>query len=162
MEKNPYILQMRHITKEFPGVRALDDVTLEVKTGTIHAICGENGAGKSTLMKVLSGVYPYGSYDGDILFSGEVMKFKNIKESENAGIAIIHQELTMIPELSITENIFMGNEITERGLIDWTAQRTKTKEMLSKVGLSLDPDTLIKHLGVGQQQMVEIAKAPDT
>ncbi len=159
MEKNPYILQMRHITKEFPGVRALDDVTLEVKTGTIHAICGENGAGKSTLMKVLSGVYPYGSYDGDILFSGEVMKFKNIKESENAGIAIIHQELTMIPELSITENIFMGNEITERGLIDWTAQRTKTKEMLSKVGLSLDPDTLIKHLGVGQQQMVEIAKA---
>ncbi len=119
MEKNPFILQMKGITKQFPGVKALDNVTLEVRRGTIHAICGENGAGKSTLMKVLSGVYPHGTYDGQIFFMGNEMKFKNIKESENAGIAIIHQELTMIPELSVTENIFMGNEILNRGLIDW-------------------------------------------
>ena len=103
------ILQMRDIVKVFPGVRALDGVTLEVRRGEIHSICGENGAGKSTLMKVLSGVYPYGSYEGQIIYKGEEARFKNIKESENAGIVIIHQELTMIPELSITENIFMGN-----------------------------------------------------
>ncbi len=159
MEHNSYILQMQGITKEFPGVRALDDVTLEVRTGSIHAICGENGAGKSTLMKVLSGVYPYGTYDGKIIYMGQEMKFKNIKESENAGIAIIHQELTMIPELSITENIFMGNEIAKRGLIDWGEERRRTSEILKKVGLTTNPDTLIKHLGVGQQQLVEIAKA---
>ncbi len=159
MENNPYILQMQHIVKEFPGVRALDDVTLEVKQGTIHAICGENGAGKSTLMKVLSGVYPHGTYSGRILLHGNEIKFKNIKESENAGIAIIHQELTMIPELSVTENIFMGNEVISKGLIDWNAERIKTVEMLKNVGLSINPDTLIKTLGVGQQQMVEIAKA---
>ena len=159
MEHNSYILEMQGITKEFPGVRALDDVTLKVRTGSIHAICGENGAGKSTLMKVLSGVYPYGTYDGKIIYMGQEMKFKNIKESEHAGIAIIHQELTMIPELSITENIFMGNEIAHRGLIDWGEERRRTSEILKKVGLSINPDTLIKHLGVGQQQLVEIAKA---
>ncbi len=159
MEENSYILQMQHITKEFPGVKALDDVNLSVKEGTIHAICGENGAGKSTLMKVLSGVYPYGTYDGKIIYKGNEMKFKNIKESEGAGIAIIHQELTMIPELSITENIFMGNEIINRGLIDWGEEKRKTYEILKKVGLSINPDILIKHLGVGQQQLVEIAKA---
>jgi putative multiple sugar transport system ATP-binding protein len=150
---------MQGITKEFPGVRALDDVNLNVHTGSIHAICGENGAGKSTLMKVLSGVYPYGTYDGKIIYMGQEMKFKNIKESEHAGIAIIHQELTMIPELSITENIFMGNEITHKGLINWAEERAKTSEILKKVGLTINPDTLIKHLGVGQQQLVEIAKA---
>ena len=159
MERNSYILQMQGITKEFPGVRALDDVNLNVHTGSIHAICGENGAGKSTLMKVLSGVYPYGTYDGKIIYMGQEMKFKNIKESEHAGIAIIHQELTMIPELSITENIFMGNEITHKGLINWTEERARTSEILKKVGLTINPDTLIKHLGVGQQQLVEIAKA---
>ena len=159
MERNSYILQMQGITKEFPGVRALDDVNFNVHTGSIHAICGENGAGKSTLMKVLSGVYPYGTYDGKIIYMGQEMKFKNIKESENAGIAIIHQELTMIPELSITENIFMGNEITHKGLINWAEERTRTSEILKKVGLTINPDTLIKHLGVGQQQLVEIAKA---
>ncbi|MDC7279838.1 sugar ABC transporter ATP-binding protein [Butyrivibrio fibrisolvens] len=159
MERNSYILQMQGITKEFPGVRALDDVNLNVHTGSIHAICGENGAGKSTLMKVLSGVYPYGTYDGKIIYMGQEMKFKNIKESEHAGIAIIHQELTMIPELSITENIFMGNEITHKGLINWAEERAKTSEILKKVGLTINPDTLIKHLGVGQQQLVEIAKA---
>ena len=159
MEHNSFILQMQGITKEFPGVRALDDVNLDVRTGSIHAICGENGAGKSTLMKVLSGVYPYGTYDGKIIYMGQEMKFKNIKESENAGIAIIHQELTMIPELSITENIFMGNEISRKGLIDWAEERRRTSEILKKVGLTINPDTLIKHLGVGQQQLVEIAKA---
>jgi putative multiple sugar transport system ATP-binding protein len=159
VDNNSYILQMQSITKEFPGVRALDDVNLSVRTGTIHSICGENGAGKSTLMKVLSGVYPYGTYDGKIIFQGKEMKFKNIKESEGAGIAIIHQELTMIPELSITENIFMGNEILKNGLIDWAEEKRRTYEILGKVGLSINPDILIKHLGVGQQQLVEIAKA---
>jgi putative multiple sugar transport system ATP-binding protein len=159
VDNNSYILQMQSITKEFPGVRALDDVNLSVRTGTIHSICGENGAGKSTLMKVLSGVYPYGTYDGKIIFQGKEMKFKNIKESEGAGIAIIHQELTMIPELSITENIFMGNEILKNGLIDWAEEKRRTYEILEKVGLSINPDILIKHLGVGQQQLVEIAKA---
>ncbi|MBQ6463370.1 MAG: ATP-binding cassette domain-containing protein [Pseudobutyrivibrio sp.] len=159
MEKDSLILEMRGITKEFPGVKALDDVNLSVRKGTIHAICGENGAGKSTLMKVLSGVYPYGTYDGKIIYLGEEVKFKNIKESEAAGIAIIHQELTMIPELSITENIFMGNEIERKGLIDWAEEKRRTYEILKKVGLSINPDILIKHLGVGQQQLVEIAKA---
>lgn len=154
-----YILQMQGIVKTFPGVRALDDVTLEVRRGNIHAICGENGAGKSTLMKVLSGVYPYGSYEGKIIYMGKEMKFSNIKESENAGIAIIHQELTMIPELSITENIFMGNEIVRHGLIDWDAARHRTMELLNRVGLKVNPNIQIKNLGVGQQQLVEIAKA---
>lgn len=157
--EHPLILQMQGITKVFPGVRALDDVTLEVRRGDIHAICGENGAGKSTLMKVLSGVYPHGTYEGQIIYNGSEMAFKNIKESEKAGIVIIHQELTMIPELSITENIFMGNEVVKHGLIDWDTARHLTVDLLLKVGLTIDPGTLIKHLGVGQQQLVEIAKA---
>ena len=159
MSQKPLILEMRGITKEFPGVRALDNVTLMVAEDSIHSICGENGAGKSTLMKVLSGVYPHGTYDGKIFFNRKEVKFRNIKESEQAGIAIIHQELTMIPELSITENIFMGNELTKKGMIDWHEERKRTVEILKKVGLSINPDTLIKHLGVGQQQLVEIAKA---
>ena len=157
--KHPIILQMQGITKLFPGVRALDEVSLEVQRGTILAICGENGAGKSTLMKVLSGVYPHGTYDGKIIFMGSEVTFKDIKESEKAGIVIIHQELAMIPELSIVENIFLGNEIIKHGLIDWEAERQHTIELLEKVGLNLEPNTLIKHLGVGQQQLVEIAKA---
>ena len=159
MSQKPLILEMRGITKEFPGVRALDNVTLMVAEDSIHSICGENGAGKSTLMKVLSGVYPHGTYYGKIFFNRKEVKFRNIKESEQAGIAIIHQELTMIPELSITENIFMGNELTKKGMIDWHEERKRTVEILKKVGLSINPDTLIKHLGVGQQQLVEIAKA---
>lgn len=159
MEQNPYILQMQGITKEFSGVKALDNVTLKVRRGEIHAICGENGAGKSTLMKVLSGVYPYGTYTGDIIYMDQKMAFKNIKESEKAGIVIIHQELTMIPELSVTENIFLGNEIVRHGLIDWEEARKRTQKLLEKVGLSIDPNTPIKQLGVGQQQLVEIAKA---
>lgn len=157
--EHPLILQMQGITKVFPGVRALDDVTLKVRRGDIHAICGENGAGKSTLMKVLSGVYPHGTYEGQIIYNGSEIAFKNIKESEKAGIAIIHQELTMIPELSITENIFLGNEVVKHGLIDWDTARHLTVDLLLKVGLTLDPGILIKHLGVGQQQLVEIAKA---
>ena len=156
---SPFILQMHGIPKVFPGVRALDNVSLAVRRGTIHAICGENGAGKSTLMKVLSGVYPHGSYEGRIEFMGSEIAFKNVKESESAGIAIIHQELTTIPELSITENIFLGNEIVKRGLIDWDTARQRTADLLARVGLTIDPNILIKHLGVGQQQLVEIAKA---
>jgi len=150
---------MRHITKVFPGVKALDDVDLDVREGDIHAICGENGAGKSTLMKILSGVYPYGSYEGEILFRGGPVRFRDIKASESAGIVIIHQELALIPELSITENIFLGNEVVARGLIDWTDARGRTQALLARVGLDLSPTMQIKNLGVGQQQLVEIAKA---
>jgi putative multiple sugar transport system ATP-binding protein len=153
------ILEMRHITKEFPGVRALDDVTMTVKGDAIHAICGENGAGKSTLMKVLSGVHPHGTYAGTIKFQGEEVAFKDIKSSEHKGIVIIHQELALIPELSITENIFMGNEHVRRGLIDRWEQERIAKDLLARVGLDVDPSTQIKNLGVGQQQLVEIAKA---
>ncbi len=153
------ILEMRDISKSFPGVKALSNVSLVVRPGEVHAICGENGAGKSTLMKVLSGVYPFGSYDGDIEFDGKPAKFRNIKDSEDAGIAIIHQELALIPELSVTENIFLGNEIVKNGLIDHPAQRQRAIELMERVGLKEDPDVAIKHLGVGKQQLVEIAKA---
>ncbi len=153
------ILEMRSITKQFPGVKALADVSLTVRTGEIHAICGENGAGKSTLMKVLSGVYPYGSYDGEILLHGQEQRFRDIAASEAAGIVIIHQELALIPELSITENIFLGNEIRRGVRIDWTEQKRRTVELLARVGLNEDPDIAVKHLGVGKQQLIEIAKA---
>ncbi|WP_027094116.1 multiple monosaccharide ABC transporter ATP-binding protein [Cohnella thermotolerans] len=155
-----YILEMRGITKTFPGVKALENVNLKVKEGEVHALCGENGAGKSTLMKVLSGVYPYGSYEGDILFKGQVCQFKDIKSSEALGIVIIHQELALIPYLSIAENIFLGNEQqSAKGVVDWNETNVKAKEMLAKVGLQESPATLIHNLGVGKQQLVEIAKA---
>jgi putative multiple sugar transport system ATP-binding protein len=154
-----FILEMRGIIKEFPGVKALDNVNLKVREGEIHALCGENGAGKSTLMKVLSGVYSYGTYDGEILFKGEVCKFKDIKQSEQLGVVIIHQELALIPYLSIAENIFLGNEQAKRGIINWNETVAKTKELLSKVGLDESPHTLVGTLGVGKQQLVEIAKA---
>ncbi|WP_421076899.1 multiple monosaccharide ABC transporter ATP-binding protein [Microbacterium sp. IO18] len=153
------ILEMRSITKEFPGVKALANVSITVRAGEIHAICGENGAGKSTLMKVLSGVYPYGTYEGEILLYGQEQRFKDIVASEQAGIAIIHQELALIPELSVTENIFLGNEIQRGGRIDWQAQKERTIELLARVGLNEDPDAQIKTLGVGKQQLIEIAKA---
>jgi putative multiple sugar transport system ATP-binding protein len=153
------ILEMRGITKTFPGVRALDDVNLTVETGEIHAICGENGAGKSTLMKVLSGVYPHGSYEGDILYDGEVRAFRDIRDSEHVGIIIIHQELALVPLLSIAENIFLGNEVSRRGVINWDEAFSRTRELLAQVGLSEAPTTLIKDIGVGKQQLVEIAKA---
>ncbi len=153
------LLEMRGIVKEFPGVKALDGVFLEVGHQEIHAICGENGAGKSTLMRILSGVYPHGSYEGEILYQGQPVAFKNIRNAEKAGIAIIHQELALIPELSITENIFLGHEIAARGIIDWSAATSKARELLQQVGLQENPDTPIKNIGVGKQQLVEIAKA---
>lgn len=153
------ILEMRSITKEFPGVKALSEVDLAVRRSEIHAICGENGAGKSTLMKVLSGVYPFGTYSGDIVYQGKLAEFKDIRASEHAGIAIIHQELALIPELSITENIFLGNEPTRFGVIDWPQARLRTLELLARVGLRDNPNTTVKELGVGKQQLVEIAKA---
>lgn len=158
-QDEPILLEMRSITKEFPGVKALSNVSLRVKAGEIHAICGENGAGKSTLMKVLSGVYPHGSYTGDIVYMAETQQFKDIRASEAAGIVIIHQELALIPELSITENIFLGNEPSKWGIIDWAEARKRSIELLARVGLREDPDTPIKELGVGKQQLVEIAKA---
>ena len=155
-----YALEMRTITKSFPGVKALDNVNLQVKPDQIHALVGENGAGKSTLMNVLSGVYPHGTYEGDIVIDGQVCAFKNIKESEAMGIAIIHQELALIPQLSIAENVFLGNEQTDFGpVISWDKTRIKTMEMMKKVGLNESIDTKIRDIGMGKQQLVEIIKA---
>lgn len=153
------ILEMRTITKSFPGVNALENVNLKVRQGEIHALVGENGAGKSTLMKVLSGVYPAGTYDGDIYYDGAVRQFKTIKDSEEIGIIIIHQELALVPLLSIAENIFLGNEVVANGMINWQETFTRTKKLLSKVGLKESPNTLVTDIGVGKQQLVEIAKA---
>jgi putative multiple sugar transport system ATP-binding protein len=153
------ILEMVDISKEFPGVKALSDVTFKVMPGEIHAICGENGAGKSTLMKVLSGVHPFGSYNGDITFKGETCQFKTIRDSEAKGIVIIHQELALIPYLSITENIFLGNERAKNGVINWNLADEQAVELLKRVGLSEHPATNIVDIGVGKQQLVEIAKA---
>ena len=153
------ILEMRGITKTFPGVRALDDVNLAVRRGEIRALVGENGAGKSTLMKVLSGVYPHGSYDGEILFDGEPVKFGGITDSERRGIVIIHQELALVPQMSIAENIFLGNEVATRGVIDRNATNDRTAALLAKVGLRESPEAKVGDLGMGKQQLVEIAKA---
>ncbi|MGY1844640.1 multiple monosaccharide ABC transporter ATP-binding protein [Modestobacter sp. SYSU DS0875] len=154
------ILEMRSITKTFPGVKALADVSLAVRRGEVHAICGENGAGKSTLMKVLSGVYPAGTYDGEIVFDGEVCRFSGIRDSEQVGIVIIHQELALVPYLSIAENIFLGNERRGRaGIIDWNKAHAEAARLLDQVGLRENPTTPVGQLGVGKQQLVEIAKA---
>jgi putative multiple sugar transport system ATP-binding protein len=160
-EKNmsDVILEMRNITKTFPGVKALDNVSFAVKQGEIHALVGENGAGKSTLMNVLSGVYPYGSYSGEIYFQGQECRFQNIHHSEEVGLVIIHQELALVPFLSIAENLFLGNERAKNGVIDWNEAIFKTKELLDRVGLHESPNTLITNMGVGKQQLVEIAKA---
>lgn len=153
------ILEMRGITKTFPGVKALDNVNLSVMPGEIHALVGENGAGKSTLMKVLSGVYPHGTYQGEILYNGKPARFSGIHSSEAEGIIIIHQELALVPLLSIAENIFLGNEITRGGVINWPETFQRTESLLAKVGLSENPSARIDSLGVGKQQLVEIAKA---
>ncbi len=150
---------MRNITKVFPGVRALSDVNITVEEGEIHALCGENGAGKSTLMNVLSGIYPYGTYEGDIYFGGELCQFKNIKDSEKKGIVIIHQELALVPYLSIGENMFLGNEQHKNGRVNWDATYQKAEEYMEIVGLHESPRTLIKDIGMGKQQLLEIAKA---
>ncbi len=154
-----YLLEMRNITKEFPGVKALDKVNLRIEAGTIHALVGENGAGKSTLMNVLSGIYPVGTYTGEIMYQGKVCEFKTIRDSESQGIAIIHQELALSPNLSIAENIFMGNEQQTKGVINWGATGKKAQELMDSLGITLDRNLLIKHIGVGHQQLVEIAKA---
>ena len=150
---------MKNITKTFPGVKALDNVNLQVEEGEIHALVGENGAGKSTLMNVLSGIYPYGSYEGDIIYDGEVCKFDKIKDSEEKGIVIIHQELALIPYMTIGENMFLGNERGHKYKINWNETNARAAELLKTVGLKEGPQTLIKDIGVGKQQLVEIAKA---
>ncbi len=153
------LLEMKNITKTFPGVKALDNVNLQVEEGEIHALVGENGAGKSTLMNVLSGVYPYGSYEGDIIYNGEVCKFHDIKQSEEKGIVIIHQELALVPYMSIGENMFLGNERGKKAAIDWDETYGQAEKYMKEVGLSESSRTLIKDIGTGKQQLVEIAKA---
>ncbi|MGA2290383.1 multiple monosaccharide ABC transporter ATP-binding protein [Bradyrhizobium sp.] len=153
------ILEMRGISKSFPGVKALSDVNFTVEEGEIHALVGENGAGKSTLMEVLSGVYPHGSYEGAIVFDGEERRFRDINDSEALGIIIIHQELALIPLMSIAENIFLANPPSRFGVIDRDAVERRSRQLLATVGLDEKPDTLITNLGVGKQQLVEIAKA---
>jgi len=153
------LLEMKNITKEFPGVKALDNVNLKVEQGEIHALVGENGAGKSTLMNVLSGIYPFGTYTGDIVYNGEVCQFQKIKDSEEKGIVIIHQELALIPYMSIGENMFLGNEQGKKAAIDWDKTYSEADKYLKMVGLSESSRTPIKDIGVGKQQLVEIAKA---
>ncbi len=156
---NDYILEMKNITKEFPGVKALDNVNLKIKRGEVHCLCGENGAGKSTLMKLLSGVYPYGSYTGDIVVKGDVKNFKNISDSKKDGIAIIYQELALVPQMSIYENIFLGQEEKKGIVVNFNEQINKAKDLLKRVGLEENVSELVKNLGIGKQQLVEIAKA---
>ena len=153
------LLEMKNITKTFPGVKALDNVNLQVEEGEIHALVGENGAGKSTLMNVLSGIYPYGTYEGDIIYDGEICKFNTIKDSEAKGIVIIHQELALIPYMTIGENMFLGNERGSKFKINWNETNDRAAELLKTVGLKEGPQVLIKDIGVGKQQLVEIAKA---
>lgn len=150
---------MDHITKVFPGVKALDNVNLSVEEGEIHALVGENGAGKSTLMNVLSGIYPYGTYEGDIVYNGEICKFQKIKDSEEKGIVIIHQELALVPQMSIGENMFLGNERGKKNAINWNETYGEADKYLKMVGLSESSRVLIKDIGTGKQQLVEIAKA---
>ena len=153
------LLEMKNITKTFPGVKALDNVNLKVEKGEVHALVGENGAGKSTLMNVLSGIYPYGSYEGDIIYNGEVCKFNKIKDSEEKGIVIIHQELALVPEMTIGENMYLGNEQGKPFNIDWSRTYGEADKYLAQVGLKESSRTQIKDIGTGKQQLVEIAKA---
>ena len=153
------LLEMKNITKTFPGVKALDDVNFQVEEGEIHALVGENGAGKSTLMNVLSGIYPYGTYEGDIIYDGEVCKFNNIKDSEHRGIVIIHQELALVPEMTIGENMYLGNEQGHKFAINWNKTYAEADRYLRMVGLSESSKVQVKTIGTGKQQLVEIAKA---
>ena len=153
------LLEMKNITKTFPGVKALDNVNLQVEEGEIHALVGENGAGKSTLMNVLSGIYPYGTYEGDIIYNGQVCKFSNIKDSEKLGIVIIHQELALVPEMTIGENMYLGNECGHKYAIDWNKTYSEADKYLKMVGLQESSKIQVKTIGTGKQQLVEIAKA---
>ncbi|MDR0315338.1 MAG: ATP-binding cassette domain-containing protein, partial [Treponema sp.] len=154
-----YILEIENLTKEFPGVRALENVSLKVKKGEIHSLCGENGAGKSTLMSCISGVYPKGSYEGKVFFKGHEAAYHSVKDSEKEGLAIIHQELALSPYLSIYENIFLGHMETTFGIINWDKYLKESREYLNTVGLNEPPQTIVSKLGVGKQQLVEIARA---
>ena len=154
-----YILEMKNITKEFPGVKALSNVNLQIRRGEIHSLCGENGAGKSTLMKVLSGVYPYKSYTGDIVINGEVQKFHKISDSEKAGVAIIYQELALVKDITVAENILLGKLINKKGIVNWNAVYMRAKKILEEMEVSIDLNEKVRNIGVGQQQLVEIAKA---
>ena len=153
------LLEMKSIVKEFPGVRALDGVSFTLEMGEFHSLVGENGAGKSTLMKVLSGVYPEGTFEGEILVDDEARHFVGIRDSENAGIAIIFQELSLVKEMTVGENIFLGQEPTRFGVINWSELYHKASELLHDLHLSIDPRVQVGSLGIGQQQLVEIAKA---
>lgn len=150
---------MKGITKEFPGVKALDNVTFSVRKGEIHALCGENGAGKSTLMKILSGVYPFGSYDGNILIDDKEVNFRNIKESQDRGVSIIYQELALVPEMTVAENIFLSSDLIRRKVIDWNQLHAEAKKWLEQIGLDVDPQMKLGELTVGKQQLIEIVKA---
>ena len=151
------LLEMRNIVKEFPGVRALDGVSFTLEAGEFHSLVGENGAGKSTLMKVLSGVYPHGAYEGDILIDDQVRQFRGIRDSENAGVAIIFQELSLVKELTVGENIFLGKEPSSFGVINWSELYHRTSKLLQELNLGIDPRVPVGNLGIGQQQLVEIA-----
>lgn len=155
------ILDIRNVTKRFPGVTALNDVSIQIRRGEIHGLCGENGAGKSTLMKILSGVYPYGTYDGTVVYDGEELKLGNrsIRQAIEEGIAIVYQELTLVPNMTVGENVFLGKEPVERGSVNWNKLYANTREILSKYQLDVQPQALVRNLGVGKMQMVEIAKA---
>jgi len=159
MSRKDIILEVENLTKKFPGVIALKDVNFNLQAGEVHALCGENGAGKSTLIKTLSGIWPYGSYEGKISMHGKENRFSGINNSENAGFAVIYQELALVPEMTVAENIFLGAEPTSAGLIDWHKVYADTQGLLKKYGLELDPASVIRDLGVGQQQLVEIIKA---
>ena len=154
-----HILEVKNLTKDFPGVRALDDVNFSVRRGEIHCLCGENGAGKSTLMNVISGVHPYGSYEGQVLFHGKEAHYRSVSDSERDNLAIIHQELALSPYLSIYENMFLGHIKPRFGVINWSKLIVDSKQYLEKVGLTEDPDTVVSKMGVGKQQLVEIARA---
>src|SRR6188768_2047016 len=153
------LLEMRNIVKEFPGVKALDGVSFTLENGEFHSLVGENGAGKSTLMKVLSGVYPVGTYEGDILIDDQPQQFRSVRDSENAGVAIIFQELSLVKELTVGENIFLGQEPAKLGIIDWSELYHRATKLLKDLHLVIDPRVPVGSLGIGQQQLVEIAKA---
>ena len=158
--KNPQkILQIDHLTKKFPGVIALKDVSLDLTEGEVHALCGENGAGKSTLIKILSGIYPYSSYEGTIQLFGQNVQFQSIADAQKAGIAVIYQELALIGEMNVAENIFLGHEPRNGFIIDWNLLYSNARNLMHQFGLELDPAARVRDLGVGQQQLVEILKA---